>query len=187
METGYKVADAMTINPISINIDTTLLECAKIMSEKHVGTIVIKDWNCLGILTEQDIVRKAVVNGINVNEKVKNFMETKLITISPDADIYDALIKMRDNNIRHLPVIENSEMVGLLTLKDILKIEPELFELIVEKFELREESRKPINRIIPTEGICQTCGEYSEKVNEADGTVLCDNCAKEQISIKEQI
>ncbi len=182
MKSGYKVADAMTTNPISIKPETTLLDCSRIMSEKHVGTVVIKDnEHSLGILTEQDIVRKAVAKGMNVNEKVKDFMETKLITISPDADVYDALIKMRDNNIRHLPVVTNNRMVGLLTIKDILKIEPQLFDLIVEKFELREESRKPINRIIPTEGICQTCGEYSEKVKETNGTILCENCAKQQI------
>ena len=155
MKSGFKVADAMTINPVSVSPDTSLLKCAKIMSEKHVGAVVVKDWNSLGILTEQDIVRKAVAKNINMNESVKNFTETKLITISPDTDIYDALIKMRDSNIRHLPVVENDGMVGLLTIKDILKIEPQLFDLIVEKFELREESRKPINRIIPTEGICQ--------------------------------
>jgi signal-transduction protein with cAMP-binding, CBS, and nucleotidyltransferase domain len=183
MKSGYKVADSMTINPVSVNADLTLLECAKIMSEKHVGTVVVKEWNYLGILTEQDIVRKAVAKGVNVNEKVKDFMETKLITISPHADIYDALIKMRDNNIRHLPVVENNEMVGLLTIKDILKIEPQLFDLIVEKFELREESRKPINRIIPTEGICQECGEYSEKINETNGITLCENCAKQEIEL----
>ncbi len=183
MKTGYKVVDAMTINPISVNAGITLLECAKIMSEKHVGTVVVKDWNSLGILTEQDIVRKVVANGININEKVRDFMETKLITISPDADIYDAIIKMRNSNIRHLPVIEGNNMVGLLTIKDILKIEPQLFDLIVEKFELREESRKPINRVIPTEGICQECGQYSEKVKEIDGTVLCDNCSKQQIEL----
>jgi signal-transduction protein with cAMP-binding, CBS, and nucleotidyltransferase domain len=188
MKSGYKVADAMTINPISIPTNTTLLECARIMSEKHVGTVVIKDnENSLGILTEQDIVRKAVAKGVNVNERVKDFMETRLITISPSADVYDALIKMRDNNIRHLPVVEDDKMLGLLTIKDILKIEPELFDLIVDKFELREESRKPINRIIPTEGICQECGHYSEKVKEIGDTVLCENCAKEKILTKEQI
>ena len=185
MKSGIQVADAMTINPVSISPDITLVECAKIMSDKHVGAVVVKD-NALsiGILTEQDIVRKALANGVDANnEKVREFMETKLITINPDADIYDALIKMRDNNIRHLPVVENNEMVGLLTIKDILKIEPQLFDLIVEKFELREENRKPINRIIPTEGICQTCGEYSEKVKEVDGTILCESCAKAETKL----
>jgi len=178
MKSGIQVADAMTINVISVTSDFTLSECAKIMDSNHIGAVVVKDNGAsLGILTEKDIVRKAVARGVSVKKaKVKDFMETELITINPDADIYDALIKMRDNNIRHLPVVQKNEIVGLLTIKDILKIEPQLFELIVEKFELKEESRKPINRIIPTEGICQECGEYSEKVREVKGTVLCESC-----------
>ena len=178
MKSGIQVADAMTINVISVTSDFTLPECAKVMDSNHIGAVVVKDEGVsLGIITEKDIVRKAVAKGVSVKKaKVKDFMETELITINPDADIYDALIKMRDSNIRHLPVVQNNEIVGLLTIKDILKIEPQLFELIVEKFELKEESRKPINRIIPTEGICQECGEYSEKVREVKGTVLCESC-----------
>ena len=107
-------------------------------------------------------------------------METKLLMISPSDDIYDALIKMRDSNIRHLPVVEHGKMVGLLTLKDILKIEPQLFELLVEKFELREETRKPINRIISNEAICQGCGAYAEDVKKIKGSLLCERCAAEQ-------
>ncbi|MAE42661.1 hypothetical protein CMO93_02730 [Candidatus Woesearchaeota archaeon] len=185
MKSGIQVADAMTINPVSIQSDVTLTECAKIMSGKHVGAVVVKDEGySIGILTEQDIVRRAVAAGMDMNkEKVKNFMETKLITVTPNADIYDALIKMRDNNIRHLPVVENDEMVGLLTIKDILKIEPQLFELIVEKFELREESRKLINTVVPTEGLCQTCGVYSKNVKEVRGSVVCGRCAKEQMML----
>ena len=183
MKTGFKVADAMTINPISVSPDISLIECAKIMSEKHVGAIVVKDWNSLGILTEQDIVRKAVAKGLDVNNNIKGLVEKDLFTISPINDIYDAMIKMRDNNIRHLPVVADNEMVGLLTIKDILKIEPQLFDLIVEKFELREESRKPINRVIPTEGICQTCGEYSEKVKETNESILCEDCSNQTIEL----
>jgi len=183
MKSGIKVADAMTINPVSVSPDISLLECSKIMSDKHVGAIVVKDWNSLGILTEQDIVRKAVAKGLDVNRNVRGLVEKDLITISPLNDIYDALIKMRDNNIRHLPVVSHNEMVGLLTIKDILKIEPQLFDLIVEKFELREEGRKPINRIIPAEGICQECGEYSEKVKETNETVLCEECSKQTIEL----
>ena len=52
MKSGIKVADAMMINPISISANTSLIECSRIMSEKHVGAVVVKDWNYLGILTE---------------------------------------------------------------------------------------------------------------------------------------
>lgn len=182
MKTGIKVMDAMTTKPISISSDITLKECAEIMDDKHVGAVVIKDnGRSTGILTEQDIVRKVVAKGINpVTKKVDEYMENKLITIEPEADIYDALIKMRNSNIRHLPILKDDVLVGLLTIKDILKIQPQLFELLVEEFELREENRKPINRIIKSEGICQACGEYSEKISYVDDTMLCKSCAKEQ-------
>ena len=182
MKTGYKVYDCMTTKPISVSSDATLQNCAKAMSKNHVGALVIKDnHQSKGLITEQDIVRKVVSKGINpLTKKVKDFMAKKLITIKPNDDIYDALIKMRDSNIRHLPVVDNGKMVGLLTLKDVLKIEPQLFELLVEKFELKEETRKPINRIISNEAICQACGAYSEDITKVKGSLLCERCAKEQ-------
>ena len=182
MKTGYKVYDCMTTKPVSVNSDTSLQQCAKIMAKNHVGALVIKDnHKSIGLITEQDIVRKVIGKGINpVSKKVREFMETKLKTISSNADIYDALIIMRDSNIRHLPVVDSGKMVGLLTLKDVLKIEPSLFELLVEKFELKEEKRKPIDRIIQTEAICQNCGAYSEDIRKVKGMLLCERCAKEQ-------
>lgn len=180
MKTGYKVMDAMTTKPVSISHDTTLLDCAREMDEKHVGAVVVKDnEQSLGIITEQDIIRKVVAKGINpLTEKVRDYMEKKLITVSPDKDIYDALILMRDNNIRHLPVVDESKMVGLLTIKDILKIEPQLFDLIVEKFEIREASRKP--KSTSSEGVCQGCGEYTVKIRNINDSMLCEVCASEQ-------
>ena len=182
MKTGYKVYDCMTTKPISVSSDTSLQQCAKVMSKYHVGALVIKDdHKSKGLITEQDIVRDTIAKGINpVGKKVSEFMETKLITIAPDSDIYDALIMMRDQNIRHLPVVEKNEMIGLLTLKDILKIEPQLFELLVEKFEIREETRKPINRVINNEAICQGCGAYVENAEIVKDMLLCERCAKEQ-------
>lgn len=183
MKTGYKVMDAMTTKPIAVSPEITLQECASIMDENHVGALAVKDnEHSVGILTEQDIVRKVIAKGLNpLKKKVKEIMETKLVIVEPETDIYDALIKMRDLNIRHLPVVKDNIMVGLLTLKDILKIQPQLFDLLVEKFELREENRKPINRIIQNEGICQACGEYSEKIKDVNGSLFCPKCAKEQV------
>ena len=182
MKTGYKVYDCMTTKPISCSSGITLKECAKIMDESHVGALVIKDnGDSKGLITEQDIVRKVIAEGINpIDKKVRDFMETDLITISPKEDIYNALIKMRDSNIRHLPVVEDGKMVGLLTMKDILKIEPQLFELLIEKWNLREESRKPVNRIIQQEAICQACGAYAENIKKIKSMLLCERCAKEQ-------
>lgn len=182
MKTGYKVYDCMTTKPISVTQDTSLEECAKVMAKNHVGALVIKDnHESKGLITEQDIVRKVIAKGINpLTKNVRDFMEKKLITINPNDDIYDALIKMRDSNIRHLPVVDKGKMVGLLTIKDILKIEPSLFEVVVEKFELREEKRKPGDRIIQMEAICQGCGAYVEDARKIKGSLLCERCAAEQ-------
>ncbi len=178
METGIKVLDAMTKNPIYITSEVTIGECASLMAEEHVGAVVVKDkGNIQGLITEQDIVRKVIAKGINpIHEKVKGYMQTNLITIKPDDDIFEALMKMREENIRHLPVVDDSQLLGLLTIKDILRIEPQLFELLVDKFEIREAERKPINRIIHSEGICQSCGEYTEKIEIVNNLSVCENC-----------
>lgn len=183
MKTGIKVSDAMTYVPIYVSSKATLIECAKIMDSNHVGSLLIKEKDTLkGVITEQDIVRKAVSRGMDAKKTfVSDIMETKLLTIDPKQDIFDALILMRDYNIRHLPVMEGKKFVGLLTIKDVLKIQPQLFELVVDKFELREEKRKTVNRIIPNEGICEACGEYAEKVYRVKGSVLCAECKDEQI------
>ena len=181
MKTGYKILDAMTKKPVTVLPETRLQECAKIMAKEHVGALIIKRDNILlGVITEQDIVRKLVAKGVNpVDEKVEDYMEKKMETIGPEVDIYEALVKMGDLNIRHLPVVEAGEMVGLLTLKDILKIEPQLFDLLVERFVIREETRKPIHHMAK-EGICQGCGAFSDELNSVSGSLLCNVCAKEQ-------
>ena len=61
-------------------------------------------------------------------------------------------------------------------MKDVLKIEPQLFEILVEKIKLREEARKPINKINESEGICELCSNYSEVLTEKEGSLVCNDC-----------
>lgn len=177
METGFKVCDAMTMKPITVSPDLSIQECAKIMNEYHIGAVIVHSKELNGIITEQDIVRKSVIlNDKPSVRKASDVMETVMHTIEPEKDIYDALIFMREKKIRHLPVVSCGEMVGLLTLKDILKIEPQLFDLIAEKINLREEERKPINTQPEKEGLCQECGKYFEELSEKEGVLLCARC-----------
>ena len=177
MKTGIKVIDAMTEHPVTISSNATLKQAAALMAERHVGSLLVEeDKKVVGILSEQDIVRKAVAKGNIGLFKVKNIMEEHLITISPDKDIFEAIITMRDHNIRHLPVMDKGKFYGLVTTKDILKIEPDLFDLLVEKIELREAERKPINRMTDKEGTCELCGQFSQELTEEDGSQMCTKC-----------
>jgi len=188
VETGYKVADCMTIQPITISKDMLLVDCAKLMRDKHVGSlIVVEKGKLVGLVTEQDMVRKAMAELFDRDgSKAEDIMITELVTITPDKDIYDALKMMRDYNIRHLPVMDRGQMVGFLTIKDILKIQPQLFDLMVEKFELREEARKLNLGSDEEEGVCDGCGNYSADLELTDGSKLCTACRNREGEVVEE-
>ncbi|MBN1377051.1 CBS domain-containing protein [Candidatus Woesearchaeota archaeon] len=168
----------MTNKPISISRDSTIKECAKLMKDNRVGSILILEKNKLkGIITEQDMIYKVILKTMDPKKtKVSEIMTTDMVTISPEKDIYEALEVMRDNELRRLPVVDNNdELVGFLTLKDILKIEPDLFELIAENMQLKEEHLKPLYDKVEN-GLCEICGTVSDNLVRKKNTIVCPDC-----------
>jgi len=146
METGYKISDIMTNDPIKIKQTETVQASAKVMKLHNVGSLlVMEDKELVGIITERDLVAKVVCDGKDARlVKVNDIMTPAkdMITIDPGMDIYSAMMLMKENEVRRLPVTSKGQLVGLVTAKDILKIQPELFDLVVESYELKEEERK---------------------------------------------
>ncbi len=144
MQTGYKVIDVMTNKPVVAEKGISLKDAANTMVNSNVNSLlIVESEKAIGIITDEDLVRKVIAKGLDPKKtKIKDVMETDLITIAPGKDIYEAMQVMRNHNIRQLPVLEKGKLVGFLTAKDILKIQPELFDLFIEKYELREEQRK---------------------------------------------
>lgn len=134
----------MTLNPVMTQTTTSLLEAAKLMEKYRIGSLLVLNGDMVsGIITVEDLVYKAVSKGLSIEKtKIVDIMASDLITVEPEEDIFDALSIMSDNEINQLPVMRGNKLVGFLTRKDILKIEPQLFDLIVEQYELREEERK---------------------------------------------
>lgn len=182
VKTGYKVGEVMTQRPIAVGESTDLASAAEVMEKNNVGAVLVTDENqLLGILTEQDVVRKLVAKGETPTSlKVKDVMGSEVNTVPPAHDIEEALMTMSRLKIRHLPVIEDNNLVGLLTLNDILKLEPQLFELIAHRIELREEERKPLSRAYPSEGLCNLCGDYTKELIPQEGVVMCPQCLTAQ-------
>lgn len=180
MKTGIKVLDAMTNRPVIASSDNTVTDCAKMMNKFQVGSLLIKDnKEIVGILTEKDFVTKIVAKGVNPDDTLaRDVMEKQLITITPEKDIYDAMILMKDSDIRRLPVKEKDKIIGFLTMKDILKIEPQLFDLMIEKIDIREANTKPINVDVSyEEGMCESCGNFSYRLRDTKGLKVCPNCS----------
>lgn len=98
-------------------------------------------------------------------------MSPKIISIDPDEDIYEAMQVMRDEEVRRLPVVHKGKPVGLLTEKDILRIEPSLFDLVIERMKIREADDKPLSM----KGKCESCGSEKYLTNRND-RMLCDVC-----------
>lgn len=146
MKTGYLVADIMTTNPVKVDGLLSVKECAEVMKRSDVGSVlVMKGSELIGIVTEKDIVFKLTVYNKDASKTTaKDIMTSKenMTIIEPNKDIYDALIVMKENKVRRLPVLAGEKLMGLITVNDILKIEPDLFDLMVERITLREEDRK---------------------------------------------
>jgi len=177
MKTGVKVIDAMTREPVSINPNKTIEDCAKLMLKKGVGGIVVVEGKkIIGMITEKDLVERVIAKNKDPRKvKIADVMSKKIIGVKPNVDLYDALVEMRDSNVRRLPVIHDGKLVGLLTEKDILKIEPSLFDLIVEKMEVAEETGKPVFVKGLKIGKCEECG-YEARLFDIDGKRLCNIC-----------
>lgn len=179
MKTGYSVGDCMTEDPLVTNPDISIKDCAKLMKKHKIGSIIIVDkGKPIGILTNQDIVFRVVAQGINFKEPISKFMSTNLIKVFPKDDIFDALDVMNKNMIRHISVIKKGKLIGFLTLKDILKIEPALFDLYVDKIDSRIAGNNNLNPLYENDGICSICGNYAKRLFDVNGTEMCALCKK---------
>ena len=102
----------------------SIFTISNLMKEGKVGSIIIMDQNNkpVGIITERDIVRRAVSDCKDPSiTKATEIMSNPLITVEKDTYLYEAAKKMVKNNIRRLPVVKNNTLVGIVTVTDIIK------------------------------------------------------------------
>ena len=127
-------ADVATTRP-----DATIADAAKLLKERNVGALVIttEDGRLAGILSERDLVRGLPDHGADLLAlKVKDRMTAEVTTCTPD-DRVDAIMKqMTDGRFRHLPVVEEGKLVGIVSIGDVVK--SRLEELESETTTLRE-------------------------------------------------
>ncbi len=107
----------------SVTPDVTVFETIKLMSELAVGALlVMENDKLLGIISERDYTRKVILkNRSSKSTTVREIMTSKLINVSPDNNIEECMVLMSNHHIRHLPVIENDAIVGILSIMDVVK------------------------------------------------------------------
>lgn len=178
------VGDVMTRNLVTAPPESSLYDCAKIMAKERLNSLLIaKNKRLIAIITARDVLNALTKNpGINLKKvSALKFASKKLAVIKPSADISHALAKMRALNFRRLPVISKGELIGVITLKDILSIEPHLYNEMKHLMdEVRELDKKSISakNEWPLEGLCDNCGAFSDLL-KVNNQLLCADCREE--------
>ena len=93
------------------------------MADKKVGALVVTEGDkVLGIITERDYIRKVILQGkASKNISVSEIMTDRVIYVQPDQKIEECMALMSEKNIRHLPVLEESKLVGVISIRDVVK------------------------------------------------------------------
>lgn len=119
---------------VTVPPESLVSDAVKILAERKIGTVVVsKDGNTAdGILSERDIVRMLSKQGGSIlSEPVDAFMTKKLVTCVRDDNADGVLQQMTDGRFRHMPVVEDGVLIGLITLGDVVKAR--LTQLAMEK------------------------------------------------------
>ena len=117
------VNQIMSKNVITVSKSTSLQEAAQSMKKSNVGCVIVTDDNKpLGIVSERDFVTKVAAEGRPLFTEISEVMSSPLITIDHEETVWEASEKMKENLIHKLPVIENDNIVGIVTTSDIVKI-----------------------------------------------------------------
>jgi CBS domain-containing protein len=132
------VREVMNKNVMTVKPDVTLKKAAEAMSNYHIGSLVVLENNKLvGIITERNVL-VAVADGKDSElTTVEEVMTKKVITISPDKTIDEAITLMTEHRIKKLPVLDGEKLVGIITASDIIVVEPKLIEGIANLISIK--------------------------------------------------
>jgi len=107
---------------IAIGPDATAYDALELMSGRNIGALlVMENGTLIGMFSERDYARKVILRGkSSKNTTIRELMSAPPITITPEASLHEAMVKMTENHIRHLPVMAYGSVLGVITLGDVV-------------------------------------------------------------------
>ena len=155
------VGEVMKKEIKKIDMNEPIEKAAQIMRNERIGSVVVTGERSIkGIITTSDIVYKYVAS--KIGHTVKDIMSTDLVTIEPSRTIEEAANLMVKNNIEKILVFDGGRIVGIITNNDILRVEPALYEILLERMGMTAAER------------CESCG--SDAAVCVNGRFLCRVC-----------
>ena len=116
-----KLLDQKGHDVYSISPDATVYDALKLMAEKEIGALVVlEDGKMVGILSERDYARKIILKGkASKDTAVREIMTSEVIHTNPDEQVRKCLSLMTKHHFRHIPVLEEGRLVGILSIEDV--------------------------------------------------------------------
>ena len=129
---SLKVEDIMVKEVITVDEKSTVKEAADIMNKFEIGCLIItKNGKAVGILTERDLLKRVVSQAKNPRRtKVGTVMSKPLIVVEPDMELEEAARLMFKLKIKKLPVVEGGHLMGLVTLTDLARFQPQMIRIL---------------------------------------------------------
>jgi CBS domain-containing protein len=139
-----KAEDVMVTEVVVLDGNISAKKAAEIMAQEDVSAIIVTtEGKANGILTERDVLKRIVAEDKNSKRtKIKEIMSSPLVTVEPSTDLESAAHLMFEKKIKNLPVIHNNRLVGLISLQDICKLQPEVLRLLRETMETPKNLKK---------------------------------------------
>jgi CBS domain-containing protein len=124
--------EVFTVSP-----DSSVLDAMKIMGEKSAGTVlVMEEGKIAGIMSERDFTRKVVIQQrFNEDLTVRDIMSSNVTTVTPDTSVEECMGIMTDKKIRHLPVVNEDRLVGIISIGDVVRFLLSQKEMIIKHYE----------------------------------------------------
>ncbi|MCI0450923.1 MAG: CBS domain-containing protein [Candidatus Latescibacteria bacterium] len=138
MTTVRDVLDRKGRNVFAVGPDAPVYRALELMSEKHVGALMVldEDRHLIGVVSERDYARKIALEGkSSKGTPVRDIMTTKLFCVSPTQNIDECMSLMTDKSVRHLPVLDGDRLDGVISIGDVVKSMLSQQEFIIEQLE----------------------------------------------------
>ncbi len=114
------IRDVMTPNPRTVSPQDSIQNAARIMRDEDTGVVpVVDNGTPVGVITDRDIVVRAVAEGGQLNRPVRDFVTNELVAATPDMSTREATELMSTHQVRRLPVVENNRLIGIVSIGDI--------------------------------------------------------------------
>ena len=122
---------------LAIDAGATVLEAVRQMIDANVGSLLVKqDDDVVGIVSERDYLRRVARDGPTGDDvSVGEIMSSPLIVVSPETSIDECMALMTDRRIRHLPVVENDALVGIISIGDVVRAVVDSQQFVIKSLE----------------------------------------------------